>query len=69
MSSLGVGTLQLCDVSAPWRWGIMIGGDTVLQVFLLRPRPSSPEDNRAADPEGNGTESRTTNRQRRAAAA
>jgi hypothetical protein len=47
----------------------MIGGDTVLQVFLLRPRPSSPEDNRAADPEGNGTESRTTNRQRRAAAA
>jgi uncharacterized protein len=72
LHALGDIALQLGDVSAAWRWGIMIGGDTVLLVFgllLLRPRPASPEGNRAANPEGSGTESRSANRQRRAAGA
>ncbi|PVZ54036.1 hypothetical protein C9424_16160 [Arthrobacter sp. H-02-3] len=48
--------LQLGDVSSAWRWGLMIGGDTVLLVFglaLLWPRAAG----------------RTAGRQRRAVGA
>jgi hypothetical protein len=46
--------LQLGDVSGPWRWTIMIGGDTVLLVFglvLLRPRPANSTGKPARQPD------------------